>query len=219
MSDELNELHDHEDDELLDEEEVEAYCMTCREKVPMDNPQAIWTRRGAPGTRGTCPTCGTTVFRMGKTDAHAKIKRPEPVKVQESEGGRGRRKIETPVTYINYGVNDTEFAEILAEDLNRIGIRTWLAATEVEDVNWATGVHPALVECKNMVVILSALAIKATNVEEALQFFVDHNKPIYVVQLEDVEIPDALRRKQRFDLSGDDYKQQFRRLAGAITGG
>ena len=217
MDDHLNDQFEDEEelDELEDLEEIEAYCMTCREKTPMDNPQAIWTRKGAPGTRGTCSICGTTVFRMGKTSAHSKLKRPDPVKV--AEGGKGSSKIQPDATYINYSVADAEFAEILAEDLNRIGIPTWLAGTEVEDVQWATGVHPSLVDCKNMIVILSPLAIKATNVQEALDFFVKSRKPIVVAQLQSSEVPDELRRKPRFDFSGDDYKRQFRDLVRALT--
>ncbi len=217
MSDEFNELNEH-DLDYDDDDIIEAYCMTCREKTPIDNPQAIWTRRGAPGVRGTCSVCGTTVFRMGKIPAHDQMTRPEPVQIAESAAGRGKRKVPPQaVTYINYAVNDAEFAEILAEDLNRIGIHTWLAGTEVENVQWATGVHPALTECRNMVVILTPLSVKATNVNEALQFFIENNKPVVVAQLEAVEVPDTLRRKPRFDFSGDDYKQQFRQLAEALT--
>lgn len=205
-------------DELFEDDEIEAYCMTCRQKTPIDNPQPIWTRRGTPGTRGTCSICGTTVFRMGKTAAHAKTKRPEPVQVSSEAGrGRGSRKIPSAVTYINYSVADAEFAEILADDLKRIGIDTWLAGTEVEKVQWATGVHPSLVECKNMIVILTPLAIKATNVQDALQFFIENRKPITVVVLLPTEIPDELRRKPRFDFSGENYKQQFRELVQALT--
>jgi hypothetical protein len=216
MDDHLNddfEPERFEDDE--DFEEIEAYCMTCREKTPMENPQAIWTRKGSPGTRGTCSVCGTTVFRMGKTEAHARLKRPEPVQVADT--GRRTAKVHTDATYINYSVADAEFAEILAEDLKRIGIPAWLAASEVEDVQWATGVHPSLVECKNMVVVLSPLAIKATNVQEALDFFVKNRKPIVVAQVQSTELPDELRRKPRFDFSGDDYKRQFRDLVRALT--
>jgi hypothetical protein len=218
MNDDFDELQD---DVRYDEddEEIEAYCMTCRQKTPMDNPQAIWTRRGAPGTRGTCSICGTTVFLMGKTDAHTKIKRPEPVQVADAARGRGARKVPTDVTYLNYSVQDAEFAEILAEDLNRIGIQTWMAESDVRDVQWATGVHPALVECKNMIMIVTPLGIKATNVTEALDFFVENRKPIFVAQLQVTELPDTLRRKPRFDFSGDDYKQQFRELVQALTGG
>jgi hypothetical protein len=205
--------------ELFDDEDVtEAYCVVCKQKVPMENPQPIWTRRGAPGTRGTCPNCGTTVFRMGMTPAHARLKRPEPVRIAETPRGKGARKTPSAVTYINHSVAETEFAEILAEDLSRIGIQTWLAGTEVEDAQWATGVHPALVECKTMIVVLTPLAAKATNVQEALQFFVKNRKPILVVELLPTSLPDDLRRKPRFDFSGDNYKQQFRELVQALNG-
>ncbi len=205
-------------DAFLDDDFFEAYCMTCKQKTPMENPQAIWTRRGAPGTRGTCSICGTTVFRMGKTPAHDKLKRPEPVQVTESQAGKRSRKVPQAVTYINYSVTDAEFAEILAEDLNRAGIQTWLPGPEADNVQWATGVHPALVECKSMIVILTPLAIKATNVREGIEFFIKARKPIVVVQLEPAEVPDVLRRKPRFDFFGDDYKQQFRQLVQALTG-
>ena len=223
MNDDFAELDDERLDDPLDnlpeddEEAVEAYCMFCKQTVQMDNPEPIWTRRGAPGTRGTCPVCGTTVFRMGKTPAHTRLKRPEPVLISEAPHGRGTRKTPSAVTYINYSAPDAEFAEILAEDLSRIGIQTWLAGNDVDDVHWATGVHPALVECKAMIVVLSPLAIKATHVQEALQFFLANRKPVLVAELHPTELPDELRRKPRFDFSGDDYKQQFRELVQALN--
>lgn len=210
-------MDDHLDDEFdYEEDEIEAYCMTCRQKTVIENPQAIWTRKGSPGTRGTCSVCGTIVFRMGKTEAHAKLKRPEPVQVSDATG-KAAAHIHANSTYINYSVADAEFAEILSDDLNRIGIPTWLSGNEVEDVQWATGVHPALVECKNMVIVLTQLSIKATNVKEALDFFVKNRKPIVVAQLQSTELPDELRRKPRFDFSGDNYRQLFRELVRALT--
>jgi hypothetical protein len=205
-------------EETYDIDELEAYCMTCRQKTPVANPEPIWTRRGAPGTRGTCAECGTTVFVMGWTNAHARLKRPEPVRVSEG-APRGGRKIPHDVTYINYSVSDVDFVTRLAEDLNRIGIQTWLAESNVKGVQWATGVHPALVECKHMIVVLSSFGIKATNVTEALDYFLETGKPIVVVQVEqDAEVPDELRRKPRFDFSGDNYKSAFRELVQVLTG-
>ncbi|MFN2146211.1 MAG: type I DNA topoisomerase, partial [Anaerolineales bacterium] len=49
----------------------------CKEKREMQDPQAEYTASGAPGTRGTCPECGTTMFRMGKTPAHEGLVAPE----------------------------------------------------------------------------------------------------------------------------------------------
>jgi DNA topoisomerase I len=56
---------------------LEAYCVKCRTKREMQNPQPEFTATGAPGTRGTCPVCGTTLFRMGRTEAHEGMAAPE----------------------------------------------------------------------------------------------------------------------------------------------
>ena len=45
----------------------EAYCMKCRSKVDIKNPQKITLKNGRPATSGTCPKCGTKVFRIGKS--------------------------------------------------------------------------------------------------------------------------------------------------------
>jgi hypothetical protein len=207
-------------DELIEEDDSnEAYCMTCKQKTPMENPEPIWTRRGAPGTRGTCSVCGTTVFRMGKTRAHTLMQRPDPVQVIEAPRSKAGRKVNvnTNVVYINYSIPDVEFAEILAEDLNKIGIHTWLAESNPSNVQWATGVHPALVECKRMIVIMTPLAAKAINVTDGWKFFLEARKPIIVIQLEQGPVPDELRTKPRFDFSGDEYKRSFRELAQTLT--
>jgi len=46
---------------------VQAYCMKCRTKKEMKDPKAITMKNGKPATQGTCPTCGTKMFRIGKT--------------------------------------------------------------------------------------------------------------------------------------------------------
>ena len=50
---------------------MEAYCLKDRMKVEIANPVAITMKNGKPATQGTCPTCGTKVFKIGKTPAHA----------------------------------------------------------------------------------------------------------------------------------------------------
>ncbi len=45
---------------------AQAYCVKCRAKVEMQNPEAITMKNGKPATRGVCPKCGTKVFRIGK---------------------------------------------------------------------------------------------------------------------------------------------------------
>ena len=46
---------------------MEAFCVKCRSKREMSNPQAITMKNGRPATRGACPVCNTKMFRIGKT--------------------------------------------------------------------------------------------------------------------------------------------------------
>ena len=43
-----------------------AYCMKCRKKVEMMSPKQVTMKNGRPATQGTCPVCGTKIFRIGK---------------------------------------------------------------------------------------------------------------------------------------------------------
>ncbi|MEP7292018.1 MAG: DUF5679 domain-containing protein, partial [Chloroflexota bacterium] len=58
---------------------LEAYCMKCKTKREIVNPQAAFNARATPVTKGTCPVCGTALFRIGATDAHVGLPKPEIV--------------------------------------------------------------------------------------------------------------------------------------------
>jgi len=45
---------------------VQAYCVKCRDKKEMKNPQVVTMKNGKPATQGICPTCSTRMFRIGK---------------------------------------------------------------------------------------------------------------------------------------------------------
>jgi RNase P subunit RPR2 len=45
---------------------AQAYCMKCRKKVEIKNPQQVRLKNGRPAVQGVCPNCGTKVFRIGK---------------------------------------------------------------------------------------------------------------------------------------------------------
>jgi len=44
---------------------TKGYCVKCRTKKDMKNPQKIKMKNGIPATKGTCPTCSTKMFRIG----------------------------------------------------------------------------------------------------------------------------------------------------------
>ncbi|OLD73065.1 MAG: hypothetical protein AUF61_02050 [Chloroflexi bacterium 13_1_20CM_66_33] len=45
---------------------VTGYCLKCKKKVDISNPQHITMKNGKPATTGTCPTCGTKIYKIGK---------------------------------------------------------------------------------------------------------------------------------------------------------
>jgi DNA topoisomerase I len=67
---------------------MEAYCMKCKGKREVKDPVAGFNAKSSPVTIGTCPICGTKLFRMGKTEAHAGLvvpPRPEKVVVRNGK--------------------------------------------------------------------------------------------------------------------------------------
>lgn len=44
---------------------VEAYCVKCKKKVEMKNGKQVTLKNGKKAWKGTCPDCGTSVFRIG----------------------------------------------------------------------------------------------------------------------------------------------------------
>src|SRR5512146_579478 len=66
---------------------MEAYCMKCKTKREMKDPVASFNAKGSAVTIGVCPVCGTKLYRMGKTDAHAGlVPPPKPEKVEKRDG-------------------------------------------------------------------------------------------------------------------------------------
>jgi hypothetical protein len=47
-------------------DQMQAYCVKCRAKKEMKDAKAITMKNGKPATQGTCPSCGTKMFRIGK---------------------------------------------------------------------------------------------------------------------------------------------------------
>lgn len=198
-------------DDLDDSPEpIEAYCVRCREMVEMDEPMAVWTRRGMPATRGDCPICGGTVFRMGRSVMHERSGTTE---------AQPRIKLARETVYLAFAAVDAPAAEGLAAALERVGVACWLHDDAVDGgVNWAEGVHPALSACARLIFVLTDAGLRDAKVEAAWQYFREKRKPILVAQYAAVAPPDDLRRRPRFDLRRKD-KTAFRQLLEALYDG
>jgi DNA topoisomerase I len=56
---------------------LEAYCVKCKTKREITDPKAGFNASNSPVTTGTCPVCGTKLYRIGRTAAHEGMKAPE----------------------------------------------------------------------------------------------------------------------------------------------
>lgn len=45
---------------------VQGYCLKCKQSVEIKDAEPITMKNGKPATRGSCPRCGTTIFKIGK---------------------------------------------------------------------------------------------------------------------------------------------------------
>lgn len=72
-------------------EQLEAYCVKCKTKRVITHAEAVYTAAGTPATTGLCEVCGTKLFRMGATDAHANLPKPEGQIRPASKKSAGRK--------------------------------------------------------------------------------------------------------------------------------
>jgi hypothetical protein len=42
-----------------------GYCVKCKASREIKDPQQITMKNGRPATQGTCPVCGTKIFKIG----------------------------------------------------------------------------------------------------------------------------------------------------------
>ncbi len=54
------------DNNLIQGDSMEAYCMKCKQKREMKDPSETTMKNGRPAMTGTCAVCGTKLFKIGK---------------------------------------------------------------------------------------------------------------------------------------------------------
>ena len=43
----------------------DAYCVKCKAKKEVQNPEQVTMKNGRKALKGTCPDCGTKMFKIG----------------------------------------------------------------------------------------------------------------------------------------------------------
>ena len=75
---------------------MEAYCVKCKVKREMKDPVAEFTATGVAGTRGVCPVCGTTMYKLGRTAAHEGLTPPAKSGKSVAKSKNGKNGADKP---------------------------------------------------------------------------------------------------------------------------
>ena len=59
-------------------DEVKAYCMKCKTERMVKDPHVVTTKNGRRAAQGTCPICGTKMFKFLPKEAAAAAAPVEP---------------------------------------------------------------------------------------------------------------------------------------------
>ena len=111
---------------------------------------------------------------------------------------------DAPTAFFSYSREDSEFALRLAQDLREGGASVWIDQLDIQPGEaWDSAVEQAVTRCQRMVVILSPISVKSTNVRNEIVFALDEKKIIVPVLYQDCVIPLQLRRIQYTDFRTD----------------
>lgn len=80
-------------------EPITAYCVKCKSKREVRDPQPVFLGNGQPATQGPCVVCGTRLTRMGRTPAHENLPHPQPTEQSlrpRAAGASSRKRAVSP---------------------------------------------------------------------------------------------------------------------------
>ncbi len=75
-----------------------AYCVKCKTKREIKDPQPLFNFKGSPYTKGVCPVCGTAILRLGASELHAGLERPKAMPSQNAKVKTPKSPTSSPVT-------------------------------------------------------------------------------------------------------------------------
>jgi uncharacterized membrane protein len=110
----------------------------------------------------------------------------------------------SPLAFISYSRNDSEFALRLAQDLKTAGASVWLDQLDIQPgVPWDNAIETALSKSPVMLLVLSPDSAKSDNVRNEISFALEEGKIIIPVLYMDCTVPLRLQRAQRIDFRAD----------------
>ncbi len=61
----------------MEAKKMEGYCVKCKAKREIVGATPSFNKRGSAVVFGTCPVCGTKIYRIGRTELHDGMEAPK----------------------------------------------------------------------------------------------------------------------------------------------
>jgi hypothetical protein len=110
----------------------------------------------------------------------------------------------TSPAFVSYSRADSEFSLRLAKDLKAAGASVWLDQLDIMPGEpWDEKIEEALIDARQMILILSPSSAKSRNVRDEISFALGQGKVVIPVLYADCVVPLRLQRQQRIDFRAD----------------
>lgn len=95
--------------------------------------------------------------------------------------------------YLSYTHEDKGYADLIEAELTERGHSTWRDTSQIETgMDWGEAIVEALDNAYAVLILLSQQGLRSEWVQKELQFAIEHNIPIVVVQVDECELPQRL---------------------------
>ncbi len=119
--------------------------------------------------------------------------------------------------FLSYSHKNKDFAEKVANDLEKVGHEVWWDITDIEGGDrWAKEIQEGITQSEIFVIIVSPDAIISEWVEKEFIFASNKNMKIIPLLYEECELPVWLLNLQYIDLREDSYDTNFQQVLSSV---
>ncbi len=124
---------------------------------------------------------------------------------------------QSPVVFVSYAHEDSDFVLRLADDLGRVDVKVWQDKKDIPlGVDWTREAERGIDNCTSVLVVLSPKSIQSDHVRAELYYAKEKQKHIIPVLYEKCAITLLLVGLQYVDLTGDNYDEGVLRIADSV---
>src|SRR5215475_3328843 len=121
---------------------------------------------------------------------------------------------QSPLIFVSYAHEDSDFVSRLAHDLHQVGVTIWQDKKDIRvGVDWSREAEKGIKNCTSVLVVVSPKSVESDHVRAELLYAREKQKHIIPVLYEKCTLPLLLFGLQYVDLTGRNYYQGVLRIA------